>query len=193
MLRSLLRRWDDYFTAATFAEMGEFDFARFLMKRKKKDKAKARGWDEVFTAIAFAEAGEFDTARMILQSKRRILLVIEEEVEKELLSYVEGLCKRLDIPAEILLFGKKVAQSNFIKDLLEHLKREGLLLKVTQVEETEKLDRVLTEYLSRNEGIDFLIVKPSYTKTEKEDERLIKSIWEKLGLPLILVKEKGAH
>ena len=193
MLRSLIKRWDDYFTAATFAEMGEFEFARSLFKGKKKEKAKASSWDEVFTAITFAEAGEFDTARMILQSKRRILLVIEEEVEKELLSYVEGLCKRLNIPVEILLFNKKLVQSQFLGELLEHLKSEGLLLKVTQVEEQEKIDKVLAEYISRNEGVDFLIVKPSYAKTEKEDERLIKSLWEKLGFPLILVKEKSAH
>lgn len=192
MLRSLVKRWDDYFTAISFAEAGEFDLARFFMK-KKKEKAKSTGWDEVFTAITFAEAGEFDTARMILQSKRRVLLVIEEEVDREILSYVEGLCKRLDIPVEILLFKKSDLLSSSFNQFLDQLKSEGLLFKVSYVEGSERLEKVLTEYLSSNEGIDFLIVKPSLAKTEKEDERLIKSLWEKLGFPLILVKERGAH
>ncbi|MGC8871817.1 MAG: hypothetical protein ACP5KO_02040 [Caldimicrobium sp.] len=192
MVRSLIKRWDDYLTAITFAELGEFDFAKFLVK-KKKEKVKAPGWDEVFTAITFAEEGEFETAKMLVKSKKRLLFIIEEEVDRDVLSYVEGLCKRLNLPVEILFFGKKQILRSVLNELFENLKAEGLLFKVTQFEETQNIDQILPEYLSKNEGVDFLIVKPSLTKTAKDDEKLIKSIWEKLGFPLILVKEKGAH
>jgi len=193
MLRSVLKRWDDYFTGITFAEAGEFDLARVFARGKGKERSKSLGWDELFTAITFAEAGEADTARLILHSKRRVLLIIERLVDQEILSYVKGLCQRLNLPVEILLFQEGSLKDEALEDFLSALRAEGTLFRVTKVENKASLEKILTEYLRQNQGVDYLIVKPSFSRTEREDERLIKSLWEKLGFPLILVRERGAH
>jgi len=189
----LLKRWEDYFTGITFAEVGEFDLARFFVKRKRDEKSPSLSWDEIFTAITFAEAGEADTARLILHSKRRVLLIIERLVDKEMLSYVKGLCQRLNLPVEILLFQEDSLKDENLEDFLSALKAEGTLFKVTKVESKVSMEKILTEYLRKNQGVDYLIIKPTFSQTEKEDERLIKTLWERLGSPFVLIKEREAH
>ncbi|BAU23265.1 hypothetical protein THC_0880 [Caldimicrobium thiodismutans] len=193
MLELLRKKWDDYFTAITFAEGGDVDTARYFLKRKRKERAPSPAWDEIFTAVTFAEAGELDTARLILHSKKRVLFILEEDgVNQEVLSYVEGLCKRLNLPVEVLVLSKSEASRSALEVFLNHLKSEGILFRVSYVESPLSLDRVLMEYVKKNEGVEFLIVKPSHKHSQAEDERIIKGIWERLGLPFILVKERGA-
>lgn len=193
MLELLRKKWDDYFTAITFAEGGDVETASYFLKRQRKEKAPSLSWDELFTAVTFAEAGEMDQARQILHSRKRGLIILEDDgINEEVLSYVEGLCKRLNLPVEVLVLSKSEATRGTLEVFLNHLKTEGILFRVTYLERPLSLDRALMEYVKKNEGVEFLIVKPSHKYSQAEDERIIKGLWERLGLPFILVKERSA-
>jgi hypothetical protein len=193
MLELLRKKWDDYFTAITFAEGGDVETASYFLKRQSKEKAPSLSWDELFTAVTFAEAGEMDQARQILHSRKRGLIILEDDgINEEVLSYVEGLCKRLNLPVEVLVLSKSEATRGTLEVFLNHLKTEGILFRVTYLERPLSLDRALMEYVKKNEGVEFLIVKPSHKYSQVEDERIIRGLWERLGLPFILVKERSA-
>mgnify|MGYP001772975284 CR=1 FL=1 len=193
MLELLRKKWEDYFTAITFAEGGDVETARYFLKRHRKEKAPSLSWDELFTAVTFAEAGEMDQARQILHSRKRGLIILDDDgINEEVLSYVEGLCKRLNLPVEVLVLSKSEATRSALEVFLNHLKTEGILFRVTYLERPLSLDRALMEYVKKNEGVEFLIVKPSHKHSQAEDERIIKGLWERLGLPFILVKERSA-
>ncbi|MCC6048189.1 MAG: hypothetical protein LM579_01495 [Thermodesulfobacterium sp.] len=59
-------KWDEIFTAITFAEVNEHDSAREFLGVKKAKKRRF-SWDSIFTAVTFAEENETDTARSFLR------------------------------------------------------------------------------------------------------------------------------
>jgi hypothetical protein len=203
------KAWDDLFTAITFAEANEAETARAILGKKEAEKAETAqaisgkkkkhktswNWEDIFTAITFAEEGDFETARWFLRSKSRILFVLEEgyPLRQELFDYVKNLSKTLNLPIEVFLLAEKPIEG--LSTYLELFQKEGLLLRITQVKEKELWGKAITEYIkyhSEVELVEFLVVKPSFKSTKLNEERLVKTLWQKMGIPFILIRERMA-
>ncbi len=83
-------KWDDLFSAITFAEANEHDSARKFLGVKKAKKRRF-SWDSIFTAVTFAEENEADTARSFLRPTSRVLLILKEgdPLNKDLFRYAK--------------------------------------------------------------------------------------------------------
>lgn len=190
MLERVGKIWEDTFMAITFAEEGVEDMAQFFAQKAFKRRSASLRADEIFSAVTFAEAGEFDTARLILKSKKRLLFLIEDPKDKEIFSYVENLAQRLNRPVEVLVFFSDKGSSEELETFLKKLREKGLLFRTLYVDKSEGVEEVLKEHIQENQGVEFLIIKPSKNVSLAEEEKLVKNLWDKFGFPFILVKER---
>lgn len=190
MLERVGKIWEDTFMAITFAEEGVEDMAQFFAQKAFKRRSVSLRADEIFSAVTFAEAGEFDTARLILKSKKRLLFLIEDPKDKEIFSYVENLAQRLNRPVEVLVFFSNKGSSEELETFLKKLREKGLLFRTLYVDKSEGVEEVLKEHIQENQGVEFLIIKPSKNVSLAEEEKLVKNLWDKFGFPFILVKER---
>lgn len=190
MLERVGKIWEDTFMAITFAEEGVEDMAQFFAQKAFKRRSVSLRADEIFSAVTFAEAGEFDTARLILKSKKRLLFLIEDPKDKEIFSYVENLAQRLNRPVEVLVFFSNKGSSEELETFLKKLREKGLLFRTLYVDKSEGVEEVLKEHIQENQGVEFLIIKPSKNVSLTEEEKLVKNLWDKFGFPFILVKER---
>lgn len=190
MLERVGKIWEVTFMAITFAEEGVEDMAQFFAQKAFKRRSASLRTDEIFSAVTFAEAGEFDTARLIFKSKKRLLFLIEDPKDKEIFSYVENLAQRLNRPVEVLVFFSDEGSSEELETFLKKLREKGLLFRTLYVDKSEGVEEVLKEHIQENQGVEFLIIKPSKNVSLSEEEKLVKNLWDKFGFPFILVKER---
>jgi hypothetical protein len=184
------RNWlDDVFAAIAFAEVNEFETAREFLKTKRARKKKF-SWDSVFTAISFAEEGEFETAKHFLRSSSRVLLLLEEDIPltQELFHYIQGLIKPMNTAVEIFYIGEYIPDE--LKEFVKPLREEGLFYGVIQVKDKEVCDEAVVEYIKRHPDVDFYVIKPSKEVAQPHEERILKTLWQKMGVPFILIKQR---
>ncbi|GBD96055.1 MAG TPA: hypothetical protein ENG83_15120 [Nitrospirae bacterium] len=67
-----MKKLEDVYAAAAFAEAGEFETARQIAGEIRPERRERLNWFErVMTAVTFAEAGEHETARDIMRQEKR--------------------------------------------------------------------------------------------------------------------------
>jgi hypothetical protein len=182
-------KWDDIFTAITFAEANEHDSAREFLGVKKAKKRRF-SWDSIFTAVTFAEENETDTARSFLRPTSRVLLILEEgyPLNEELFRYVKNLVKPMEIGVEVFFVGQNLPQE--LNTYAKTLKEDGLLFRVVLVKEKSEWDKAIAEYIKEESDVEFLVIKPSFKPTKQTEDRMLRVLWQKMGVPFILIKER---
>jgi hypothetical protein len=78
-MKKLARKLERIFSAATFAEAGEYETAKEILREgersQKTDRvtpaARLGKLERIFSAATFAEAGEYETAKEILREGER--------------------------------------------------------------------------------------------------------------------------
>jgi len=182
-------RWDDIFTAITFAEANEQDSAREFLGVKKAKKSRF-SWDNIFTAVTFAEENEAETARSFLRPTSRVLLILEEgdPLNEDLFRYVKNLVKPMGIGVEVFYVGQNLPQD--LNTYAKTLKEDGLLFRLVVVKEKGEWDRAIAEYIKEQSDVEFLVIKPSFKPTKHSEEKMLRVLWQKLGVPFILIKER---
>ncbi len=72
-MKNLIRKLENIYSAAAYAEAGEFDTAKQIMNEVRTEKRvrKISRLERVMMAITFAEANEHDTAIEIMRGEKR--------------------------------------------------------------------------------------------------------------------------
>ena len=72
-MKSLIKKLENIYSAAAYAEAGEFDTAKQIMNEVRTEKRvrKVSRLERVMMAVTFAEAGEHDTAIEIMRGEKR--------------------------------------------------------------------------------------------------------------------------
>jgi predicted negative regulator of RcsB-dependent stress response len=72
-MKSLIKKLENIYSAAAYAEAGEFDTAKQIMNEVRTEKRvrKISKLERVMMAITFAEANEHDTAIEIMRGEKR--------------------------------------------------------------------------------------------------------------------------
>lgn len=146
-----------------------------------------RQLEEIMSAAAFAEAGEPDTALTILHGKKRVLLVLTgEETDIKAAKYALNLCNRMKVGMEILYITKGNEDKASLHDYLKELQIKGIDHEVTECKES--LKAVITQFIEKEKGIQFVVVDARDLGIESEkDAKKTMEEWEKMECPLVLV------
>lgn len=195
MKKNKKSKWEGLFNAITFAEEGEFVKAQQFLNEigLTGEEIPLTDLEGTFEAITFAEVGEFEIAKQVLINKKRILLIWEEKViEDDVLLYTLNLSKRLKFGVDILFCSEKERDWQKLKFFVFKLKTEGIPFDFIKIDNYLKLDNVVLSYIKSHKDIDFIVLKVSKENNKDQDEKLFEKIWNKIGCPFILVKEKIA-
>jgi hypothetical protein len=72
IMKKGMKKMEDVYAAAAFAEAGEHETARQIMGETRPEKRERLSWFErIMMAVTFAEAGEHQTAREIMREGKR--------------------------------------------------------------------------------------------------------------------------
>jgi len=71
-MKKMMKKMENTFAAAAFAEAGEHETAKQLLEEVRPERRERLNWFErVMMAVTFAEAGEHETAREIMREEKR--------------------------------------------------------------------------------------------------------------------------
>jgi GTP-binding protein EngB required for normal cell division len=65
-----------------------------------------------------------------------------------------------------------------------------LLFRVVLVKEKSEWDKAIAEYIKEESDVEFLVIKPSFKPTKQTEDRMLRVLWQKMGVPFILIKER---
>jgi hypothetical protein len=142
--------------------------------------------DNLFAAVTFAEAGEFETAKEFLKKKRILVVLKDENVDSNTLSYAINACKRVKTGLDILYLGKQMP--DVLNRFIDEAKQQGIDV-IATCKNGGDIKTEIVNYSNTKSDVMYVIVESSNEIEVSTNKKELKEPLNSLPCPLVIVKE----